>query len=751
VTRLRSRGFRASFRGAGLVPSLLAIAFFAFHIPFLPASLEDLDSINFALGIRRFDVAAHQPHPPGYPVFIALAKAINVLVHPEAHALAFISVIAGSLSVFALVALFERIEAADPTRAGSRDVPLTAAVLAGTTPLFWFTAGRPLSDMAGLAAALGAQVLVLRASTRREWIVAAVLAGVAAGLRSQVLWLTVPLLFFRILRRPGPTGTGLRTAILWFAVGVLAWAIPLVLLSGGPAAYWRALFNQGTEDLGGVDMLWTTRTPRRLLLALNSIFVVPWAAPWLAALVLVAAIAGAVRVYRMNSPAVTTLAIAFGPYALFDLLFQESTTARYALPLIVPVAFFAASGLRIAGVRAGAVLVIALAAFGAHVGGRSLASYASAPAPAFRLLRDMRDQVGEPPVLAMHRREDLDLRRPIVWVGAGMPPIASRLSAPPKHEWQELVKYWNSGGRRPVWLVADPLRADLALIDRRDASIEQYRWPLPYHALIGGVRPDVMDWLRLPEPSWYLGEGWALTPETAGVAAEDGRGPGRGGIQGWIRRWHDASTLAIGGRNLAPSGPEAHVRFQIDGRTIEERPVPPGFFFRLLELPAGALDGEGRYAPLTITADSASVAIEQFDAQPADRVVFGFGEGWQEAEYNPALGLQWRWMSERGVLRVHAAGHSLALTLKGESPLVYFSKPSRIVVRVGERIVGEQSVGDAFAIDVRIPAELIGGSESAITIETDQMYVPAERSRRARDRRHLGLRVFECSVRAAGT
>ena len=76
----------------------LAALFLAFHLPYLPQSLEDLDSINFALGIRRFDVARHQPHPPGYPVFIALAKAVHTVVPSEARALAILSVLAGSLA-----------------------------------------------------------------------------------------------------------------------------------------------------------------------------------------------------------------------------------------------------------------------------------------------------------------------------------------------------------------------------------------------------------------------------------------------------------------------------------------------------------------------------------------------------------------------------------------------------------------------------------------------------------------------------
>ena len=58
-------------RSAG---AALVLAFLAAHLAFLPRTLEDLDSINFALGVRHFDVAEHQPHPPGYPVFIALGK-----------------------------------------------------------------------------------------------------------------------------------------------------------------------------------------------------------------------------------------------------------------------------------------------------------------------------------------------------------------------------------------------------------------------------------------------------------------------------------------------------------------------------------------------------------------------------------------------------------------------------------------------------------------------------------------------------
>ena len=49
-------------RSAGA--ALIVVYLFA-HFVLLPHTLEDLDSVNFALGVRQYDVAKHQPHPPG--------------------------------------------------------------------------------------------------------------------------------------------------------------------------------------------------------------------------------------------------------------------------------------------------------------------------------------------------------------------------------------------------------------------------------------------------------------------------------------------------------------------------------------------------------------------------------------------------------------------------------------------------------------------------------------------------------------
>ncbi|HMJ83156.1 MAG TPA: hypothetical protein VK504_08325, partial [Vicinamibacterales bacterium] len=544
------------FSAGSAVIVLIAVAFLALHLPYFPTSLEDLDSINFALGVRQFDVAHHQPHPPGYPVYIALAKAVHAAVPDETRALALLSVVAGALGAVAMAALFGRL-----TSVGrSTWVPVALGL---TSPLYWFTAARPLSDMPGLAAALAVQALTLGAITTRGLCVAAFSAGLATGIRSQVAWLTVPLLLARGLGTRGlgtasppvpspqspaaspepraPTSVAASPQLLAptasFLAGVLVWAFPLVMLTGGPGGYWHALFDQGAEDLGNIQMLWTRHGVRDIADALYYAFVAPWAAWPFAAVVLVCAGLGIMWLWRHERRALAVLAVAFGPYLVLDVLFQETFTSRYALPLVVPLAYFAACGLRWAPAEAVWLLALPIAMYGAHIGGRSIAAYAQQKAPAFRLLDDMKraaEATGVRPVLAPDRRESFDMRRPMLWMGGAMPPIARQLPAPPQHEWLEAVRYWNTGGREPVWFLVDPRRTAIDLVQH--ASPFEYQWPLPYPVLISGVRPNDVNWYAVDRPEWYVGEGWALTPEVAGVAAADHRGLGSAPIEGWVRR-----------------------------------------------------------------------------------------------------------------------------------------------------------------------------------------------------------------------
>lgn len=104
-------------------------------------------------------------------------------------------------------------------------------------PLFWLSGLRPMSDLPGLAVALVAQVLLLQGrSDRRRLIQGALLSGLAAGIRVQTACLTVPLLGLALVRQRSAGARWLLTRpIAALAAGGVAWAVPLVVDSGGVA------------------------------------------------------------------------------------------------------------------------------------------------------------------------------------------------------------------------------------------------------------------------------------------------------------------------------------------------------------------------------------------------------------------------------------------------------------------------------------------------------------------------------------
>ena len=177
----------------------------------------------------------------------------------------------------------------------------------------------------------------------------------------------------------------------------------------------------------------------------------------------------------------------------------------------------------------------------------------------------------------------------------------------------------------------------------------------------------------------------------------------------------------------------------------------PGFFLRVFDLPAGSLSGEGRYARVTVQASgvagsaATASAVEQFDVQDAGRAVHGYAEGWHELEYNPATGRLWRWSSGSAAIRIHGAADDLLLRIDGELSPRDFPRPSHVTVRAGADALGAFDVSSAFSLDVAVPREALERAGGVVTLETDQTFVPDERTHNG-DKRELGLRVYGLAV-----
>jgi hypothetical protein len=390
--------------------------------------------------------------------------------------------------------------------------------------------------------------------------------------------------------------------------------------------------------------------------------------------------------------------------------------------------------------------------------------YCREPHPAFRAIDAANAAIaaGDRPAAVVSH---FALRRPLqVAPLSGVPYVEPTRS----YEWLELVDYWVGGGREPVWFFADPKRTDLALIDPQSRRVDgpgtlttEYRWSVGNHTALGGVRPIGADWYRFNNvPGWFAAEGWALTPETGGLAKATTMGVDREPIDAYVRRGRGPMHLVVGVRHLGHSGePATAFELKIDGAVIERWTLDPARGLndlRFVDLPQGLPPGPGELAHLSITARSvvagrptSEVAVRQFDIQPADTLIWGFGEGWHEAEYDTASGLRWRWTSERSVLRV-ATDKSVRLELRGQSPLLYVDTPPRVRVTAGGRQIAELRPDRDFTWQVEVTAEDVARSGGAIAIETDRLYLPGAAEGTA-DARRLGLRLFDVHVNTGKT
>jgi hypothetical protein len=725
---------------------IVAAVYLAAHLPYLAPSLEDIDSINFALGLRHFDPALHQPHPPGYPVYIALGHLSLPIVErlvttgaaaAEAKALAVWSALGGAVCLVAAWFLFGAV--AQRARTGGRGAAEQAVgwavLLLAAAPDFWMTGLRPMSDMPGLALAIGAQALMLRFRLTSG----ALLAGIATGIRVQSAVLTLPVLALtafeeRRIVRPAAA----------FVIGCLAWGIPLVIASGGIHAYLAALHTQAAEDFSWVDMLWSNPTPRHIAIGLYQALVLPWASVRLAAAIGAAAVIGAVLTAWLEWRAFVVLCVGFAPYLVFHLLFQQLDTVRYALPIVVPVAWLAARSFVLAGRYTPMVAVpfIAGALAVAVPGG---IAYAREPHPAFRAIADARQRARVQPPAAVFSH--YAVRRPLQAAGGSLP-----ITEPPtQYEWLGPVNYWRNGGTGPVWFFADQRRTDLALIDPHSRTdVVRYRWDVEQRPELSGTRPLGVDWYRLGVPGWFAGTGWSLTPEVGGLTQAAGAGPDHRPIEAWVLRRPGPFHFVVGAYHLGTgAAADADVSLSIDGRVVDSWVVRVADrnVLRFVDLPQG-IAGAGPFAAVTIASRSldpsrpAPVAIRQFDAQPAAEMIYGYGEGWHEAEFDLNTGRMWRWTSERSVLRTDGAGESVRLTMQGESPLRYFDRPPTVKVTAGPTTVAQFRPAADFEWSAVVPAAALAASKGTIAIETDRVYLPAQ-AEGTRDERHLGLRIFD--------
>lgn len=213
------------------------------RLPFQSEFLYHWDSVNFALALERFDVRLHQPHPPGTFVFyVLLGRLFNSVLHDANASLVWISIISSGLAV-ALAFVLGR-------SWFDRWTGVVVALLTLTGPLVWFHSEVALSYMLEFWWVLLMVLLCSRAlhGDVLAFGVASLCLGIAGGIRPNTPVFMFPLWAFVALRRRSPLWQ-VAAALALMAIGVVMWAVPMVVMSGGPVAYWETAQWWSTQHL----------------------------------------------------------------------------------------------------------------------------------------------------------------------------------------------------------------------------------------------------------------------------------------------------------------------------------------------------------------------------------------------------------------------------------------------------------------------------------------------------------------------
>jgi len=360
-------------------------------------SLWEWDDFVFALALQRFSPDHQVPHPPFYPGYVGLARAAFAVLADPVLALTLPSVAASMLTlVFFWGAVRDLF---------GRKIAYPATLLLAFFPAAWLHAGVPLSDPAGVAAALGAWWLAIRAARQSKLLLPAAAAFACSfSIRPQVA--VLPLGSLLVACRRAPARRVASAAACAIAGFFLLYLLPILIAAEDLPRLWAVVRYQ-TGFVLGVDSL-----PAHGFAVGNMLqryFVDIWGSPVLAVFLWVVATIGAVELWRGHRAAGAVVFVTFAPYAVLAwVLLNPSTAGRYALPYLPGVAILVALGLgRVEGwlrlprgALAGATAVVCGATVAPAV--FTVASTLSPPVAAARALEQM---AGGPPKQVVYAPE----------------------------------------------------------------------------------------------------------------------------------------------------------------------------------------------------------------------------------------------------------------------------------------------------------------------------------------------------------
>jgi hypothetical protein len=404
----------------------------------LAKSLWDWDEALFCLGMRSYDVTAHHPHPPGFPVYIALGRIVRTVIHSDFRALQTVNLISAMLVFPAIFFLARELR-----------LPFVTASIAGALcaffPNVWFFGGGAFSDVPSLVLVVFAVGFLFRGCRdANAYLIGAALLALAAGIRPQN---------FLIGLAPGLLATVYRARAAWrdVAFAALVGAITVTVAFGGAIAATggtKPYFDSAKEHGEYITRIDSFRSPNRPLLwrLFDRFFIKQYqslALSFITSILVAISIVGAIA---SRDRAIGWLALTFGPFAILAwMMLDRYSINRFSIGYCPLFAILAADGIR--------RLTRAWPRIEPVAGAALIGSFFVWTLPALVVVRD----TVAPSVLAVEAvPQHLDLRTDELFVARDMDPFFQYLlpNYPYVHVLDKRAVPLSIGSRRP-WILAE--------------------------------------------------------------------------------------------------------------------------------------------------------------------------------------------------------------------------------------------------------------------------------------------------------
>lgn len=213
-----------------VILAIFSILILITRIPFMSKYLYEWDSVNYALGFEKYDILSHQPHSPGYILYIGLGKLVNFIFSDANTTMIVISIVFSILTVILVYYLAKDIF--------SMKIAIIASIFLIFNPIFWFygeiaTIYPSEAFFATLIAFLSYKVFK---GNEKFFYLSAIALGIAGGFRQDLIIFMLPLWLFCLYF----SNKSIKKVLKAFAVlipSVLLWFIPTIVLTGGYDAY----------------------------------------------------------------------------------------------------------------------------------------------------------------------------------------------------------------------------------------------------------------------------------------------------------------------------------------------------------------------------------------------------------------------------------------------------------------------------------------------------------------------------------